>query len=122
MRLSEHFVSAEFRSHDGAHTPLAWLRDASRLCTMYLEPLRRNFGPVTVVSGYRSIKHNADVGGASLSFHTRQPDRAGAAADVKCARGTPAQWYDLLNELGAPGLHAYDSWVHVDNRPGHARW
>lgn len=122
MRLSPHFDSAEFRSHDGARTPsrqLHWLR---RLCIDYLEPLRASFGPVRILSGYRSVAHNHQVGGAPASYHTRIRDRRGAAADVACARGTPAEWYAFLDARGAPGLGSYASWVHVDNRAGRARW
>lgn len=122
MRLAPHFTSAEFRSHDGARTPQRWLQDARRLCLDYLEPLRSEFGPVTIVSGCRSATHNADVGGAPRSFHLAIAGRAGAAADVRCARGIPRDWYELLDGLQAHGLGLYASWVHVDNRSGRARW
>jgi uncharacterized protein YcbK (DUF882 family) len=122
VQLTPHFASSEFASHDGAATPrrqLHWLR---RLCIDYLEPLRQEFGPVTVVSGHRSSTHNASVGGARASFHMRIRGRRGAAADVRCRRGSPAQWHAFLDRLGAPGLGRYPSWVHVDNRAGRARW
>jgi uncharacterized protein YcbK (DUF882 family) len=122
MRLTPHFDSAEFRSHDGASTPgrqLHWLR---RLCVDYLEPLRSEFGPVTILSGYRSATRNAQVGGARSSYHMRLRGRAGAAADVRCARGNPADWYRFLDQMGAPGLARYSWGVHVDNRRGRARW
>jgi uncharacterized protein YcbK (DUF882 family) len=122
MRLTPHFDSAEFRSADGAPTParqLHWLR---LLCVEYLEPLRSEFGPVTILSGFRSARRNAQVSGARASFHMRLRGRRGAAADVRCARGTPADWYDFLDRRGAPGLGRYSWGVHVDNRAGRARW
>jgi uncharacterized protein YcbK (DUF882 family) len=122
MRLTAHFDSREFASRDGVPAParqLHWLR---RLCRRYLEPLRQEFGVVVVHSGFRTSKHNDNVGGAPGSFHLRIPHRRGAAADVSCARGTPRDWYEFLDRLGAPGLGLYDTHVHVDNRRGRARW
>jgi hypothetical protein len=57
-----------------------------------------------------------------VSFHLYRPGRQGVAADVRCARGRPADWYELLDELAAGGLSRYADHVHVDNRRGHARW
>jgi hypothetical protein len=41
---------------------------------------------------------------------------------VSCARGTPREWFEQLDALGAPGLGLYRTHVHVDNRSGFARW
>jgi zinc D-Ala-D-Ala carboxypeptidase len=122
MRLSPHFNSREFASHDGAATPHRQLHYLRLLCERYLEPLRAEFGPVRVVSGHRSLNHNRSVGGAGSSYHLRLRGRAGAAADVTCARGTPREWYDFLDALRPGGLGIYETHVHVDNRRGHARW
>lgn len=122
MRLTAHFDSAEFASHDGAPMPARQLYWLQKLCVRQLEPLRREFGAVTVHSGHRSASHNAAVGGAPASYHLRILHRRGAAADVSCARGTPREWYDFLDRRGARGLGLYDGWVHVDNRKGRARW
>ena len=122
-RLSPHFLASEFAQHDGRdRTPAEQLYWLTRLCTVYLEPLRAKFGPVTIVSGFRSPSYNAGVGGAPASFHTRRPDRRGAAADVKCARGRSSDWYRFLDSLDPGGLGIYPTWVHVDNRAGRARW
>lgn len=98
------------------------MADLEHLAVSYLEPLRQRFGPVQVVSGYRTVAYNRRVGGAPNSFHIYRRAREGAAADVRCARGRPADWYAMLNRLGAPGLGRYVDHVHVDNRAGHARW
>lgn len=46
-----------------------------------LDPARRVFGgPVSVSSGYRCPKHNAEVGGVSGSQHLK-----GEAADICCS-------------------------------------
>src|SRR4051812_27068133 len=122
MRLSAHFDSSEFRCHDGTPCPEHAYGDLIRLCRRYLEPLRGEFGPVIIVSGYRTRAHNAAVGGVRGSFHVYRRDRPGATADVRAARGRPAEWYAYLDELAVPGLGRYADHVHADNRQGHARW
>jgi len=121
MRLSAHFDSGEF-GRPGAAAPDAWLYWARKLCADYLEPLRAEFGVVTIVSGFRTLGHNGEVGGAPASYHLRFAGRRGAAADVVCRRGTPADWGRLLDRLGIPGLGVYPGHVHADNRRGRARW
>jgi len=121
MRLSPHFDSREF-AQGGTAAPSGYLLWARKLCVTYLEPLRAEFGPVTVISGFRTVSHNAQVGGAPASMHLRRAGRRGAAADITCARGTPAEWYRFLDARGVPGLGAYSTHVHADNRAGRARW
>jgi uncharacterized protein YcbK (DUF882 family) len=122
MRLSPHFEAAEFRSRDGQPTPPGYLRELRVLCVCFLEPLRREFGPVTVHSGHRSRTHNEHVGGAERSRHLDLAGRAGAAADVSCKRGTVDQWYDFLDGLAIGGLGRYRTHVHADTRSVRARW
>jgi uncharacterized protein YcbK (DUF882 family) len=122
VRLSPHFTTEEFRCHDGTPAPADVYRQLRALCFNYLEPLRRAYGPVTVVSGYRTPAHNRAVGGAPQSYHVYRARRVGVAADVKCARGRAPDWHRALDRLGAPGLGAYDDHVHVDNRAVRARW
>lgn len=122
MRLSPHFHSSEFDCHDGTPVPHYALDDLTMLCRRYLEPVRRKYGPVRIVSGYRTRLQNTLVGGAPFSYHIYQRDRRGAAADFVAARGTPTEWAQLLEDLGVPGLGRYDAHVHADNRAGHARW
>lgn len=51
------------------------------LVTEVLEPARQRLGlPITVNSGYRCPKHNAEVGGVANSQHMK-----GEAADIRCA-------------------------------------
>jgi hypothetical protein len=121
VRLSPHFTAREFSAHDGSPAPAGYLRWARRLCHQYLEPLRSEYGPVTITGGC-SATRNAQVGGAPSSWHLWIPGRAGAAADLVCARGTPREWHELLDELGVPGLGFYSDHVHADNRRGRARW
>lgn len=121
-RLSHHFVVEEFDCHDGTQIPEAWYPDFAHLCEWWLEPLRDEFGPVHVVSGFRSITHNRLVGGAQHSVHLvktplPQGDRRGrpvtdrarrplaTAADVVPQTGNPARWAEWCRKLRP--LHAH---------------
>jgi uncharacterized protein YcbK (DUF882 family) len=121
-RLSRHFVLSEFEQHDGTPVPAFAIPPLRQLCRILLEPLRERFGATVVMSGYRTATYNARVGGAPMSFHIYKPSRPYAAADVVPHLGSPAEWYELLDRLGAGGLGLYRGHVHVDNRPGRARW
>jgi uncharacterized protein YcbK (DUF882 family) len=122
MQLSEHFDSSEFDCHDGTPVPPWAIRDYKRLCHRMLEPLRDRFGRCRVVSGYRTRAHNRAVGGARRSYHVVTRRRPGAAADVTFERGTPHEWALAAASIGHGGIHAYETWLHVDNRRGDARW
>lgn len=122
MRLTPHFDTREFNCRSGRPLPPSSYRQVTRLCEEFLEPLRDRFGPVVVISGYRTRAWNRKVGGAKDSYHVYRAGRWGVAADVHCLNGQPADWYEFLDELGAHGLGKYFAHVHVDNRAGHARW
>lgn len=122
-RPSAHFAWHEFRCRDGTPVPVWAHDDVARLCTRYLERLRAVYGPIIVISGYRTPEHNRAVGGAPASYHVCRHGRPGAAADIACRRGTPREWYMKLAELDPGGLGLYGEHVHVDNRDGpRARW
>jgi uncharacterized protein YcbK (DUF882 family) len=121
-RITPHFTWAEFACHDGTPVPRHARKDVAHLCSTLLEPLRERFGPVFVASGYRTRRYNREVGGAPDSWHVIRAGRPGAAADVWCAHGTVGEWAHHLDSLQAGGVGVYDSHVHADTRPGHARW
>lgn len=78
--LGPHFTLAELtRTSTGLPNdpPAAALNNLRRLVELVLEPLREEFGPVIVSSGYRGDLVNAAVGGVSGSAHTE-----GRAADI----------------------------------------
>ena len=92
------------------------------LCTRYLEPLRTQFGPLWVSSGYRCPKLNALIGGVPDSAHI-----FGCAADlVPMASGVTVTqmvaWlatsgldYDQIIDEGAGEV----AWCHIGMlRPG----
>lgn len=86
------------------------------LCQKVLEPLRREVGPVTVVSGYRSPCLNYVVGGVTNSQHCK-----GEAADLYTPNKAVARrYFDFIrNNLDFDQLLLERSkktghfWVHV---------
>lgn len=136
--LSAHFRVSEFDCHDGTPVPSAAVPALRRWCEVVGEPLRAEFGPVRVTSGYRTPGYNRRVGGAADSYHVYERRHPGGgrptnpydiAADVVPARGTPAQWASwTLRRFGTaawtPGPRrgaavAYSSsgFVHIDTGP-----
>lgn len=85
-----------------------------------LEDLREFFGvPVTINSGCRCSKHNADVGGEPNSKHMQ-----GIASDVTVKNTLPVKVYTYLDTKYPDkyGLGLYKGWVHIDVRPSKSRW
>jgi hypothetical protein len=119
---SPHFLIAEFDCHDGRPVPAFAVPALRDLCTRFLEPMRTAFGPALVMSGYRPEDYNRRIGGAKFSQHIYELTPQSVAGDLIFRTGTPAQWAQLADQLGAGGVGRYSSFVHVDNRPGQARW
>lgn len=61
--------------------------------------------------GFRSVDHNAQIGGASNSQHM-----FGVAADINIVGLTPAQVANICKTSGFSGVKAYSGHVHVDSR------
>lgn len=130
-RLSPHFRVSEFRCRDGTVVP-NHVEDilGDDLCRQVLEPLRLQFGPCHILSGYRHRAYNARIGGASDSRHIYLDDRhRGLAADVYFARGNVGAWalaasqrLDRLSWGGGVGTYVRQGFVHVDTRKVRARW
>ena len=122
-RLTPHFHVGEFDCRDGTPVPPTAHAALRRLCEHYLEPMRARFGVCIVVSGYRHRAYNDRIGGAPRSVHVYDEHPREVAADVRFARGSGADWADVADELAAPGVGRYSTFVHVDNRRGGpARW
>jgi hypothetical protein len=85
-RPSTHFRWSEFRCHDGTSAPGHSHPDLRELCVRYLEPLRRRYGVVWIISGYRTPEHNERVGGAPSSYHVYRKDRPRALVKSKRRR------------------------------------
>jgi len=112
--LSEHFSAAEFMCHDGSSHAI------NPILLKKLEALRTRVKvSVHIDCGYRSPAYNATLKGAAK--HSQH--MLGNAADIKVAGFTPKQIYDLAIELGFTGIGLYDTFTHVDVRPGRlATW
>lgn len=72
----------------------------------------KRFGPVTVNSTCRSVRHNAAVGGASRSYHI-----GGNAVDFSIRRNARAAHAFLRNQKSVGGLKFYGSHFHIDTGP-----
>ena len=84
QHLSDHFTLFEFtRSGYAIENELdnipneTQIASMKALCRNILEPLRQQFGPIIISSGFRSPEVNRGVGGAQSSQHLR-----GEAADI----------------------------------------
>ena len=108
----EHFKPQELASRgDGS---VCTVLDAGDM----LERLRALIGkPLIITSGYRDPIHNARVGGAPLSRH-----KAGDAFDIRLGSLNRFELVDAAAEVGFTGMGKYQTFLHVDTRPGYALW
>lgn len=114
-----HFDWSEFQSKDGSgfgggKVGSAQVKENVRRTMYKLEALRKKAGnsAVTINSGFRSVSHNASVGGPSNSMHVY-----GVAADIVVSGHSTLQVYRIAETCGFSGLEAYThSWQHVDSR------
>jgi len=118
------FQLSEFQSKDGTPMNASVKANIMHLIDQ-LEIIRAACGnkPITITSGYRSRKHNASVGGAKNSYHTK-----GQAADFKVIGMRPAEVYKIVESLmdsgqiTAGGIGLYKSWCHYDTRGTKTTW
>ena len=97
LRLSEHFVLAEFERSATAtanginnSVPSQYIPALEQLCKTILEPLRAFAQqPIIISSGYRCNQLNVKVGGAYASQHT-----LGEAADIYMPKTAYTDWAD----------------------------
>lgn len=124
MKLSENFTLQEFTKSQTAirmgidNTPgEEHLENAKALFEKVVQPVREQFGPTVINSGYRGPDLNAAVGGSSRSQHCK-----GEAVDIEVP-GVPnaevAEWIrdnlefdQLILEFYTPGIPD-SGWVHV---------
>lgn len=109
LKLSRNFTVKEFACQDSTDQVLIDLD-----LVAILQAMRDQLGtPITITSGYRTLSHNAAVGGAPNSFHTK-----GQAADIVVSSKTTAETAECAEAVGALGVLRYitDGFVHVDTR------
>lgn len=103
----EYFRFEEFACRCCGRIPPGVRGNIEALVDNVLDPARRVFGgPVSVNSGYRCPKHNAEVGGVSGSQHLK-----GEAADICCSDNERlagiiernGRYDQLIRYLGAGG-------------------
>ncbi len=122
--LTEHFSYNEMIHSDWAdrrkvdNTPDALqIAALENLCRKVLEPLRRQFGPIRINSGFRSVRVNEGVHGVGNSRHLR-----GEAADIHLPNEETGRAYyrflcklpdidQLLFEYNRSGA----MWIHVSS-------
>jgi peptidoglycan hydrolase-like protein with peptidoglycan-binding domain len=122
-----HFNWSEFTDRisgnfNGGKVSAASAKENARRCMYKLEALRLKLGnkAITVNSGFRSIQHNSDVGGASDSMHLY-----GTAADLDVSGVANRTVYQKAETCGFSGLETYnEDHQHVDSRAdlGRAWW
>ena len=120
--LSRSFRAKEFACKDGTD-PLF----VDSELVQVLQAIRDHFGaPVVITSGYRTVAHNAKVGGSKSSQHL-----LGRAADIQVQDTDPlavaAYAESLMPGWGGVGRYPVKAgrakgWVHVDTRPNKSRW
>lgn len=124
MNLTPHFTLEELTHSDVAvrkgidNTPNVDVIENLRSLALALEQVRELLGvPMYVSSGYRSLRTNAAVGGASTSAHVQ-----GLAADFTApAFGTPIAVCEAISEsgIGFDQLIYEGAWVHLSVDPRH---
>ena len=120
-RLSDNFTSIEF----DCRCSLADCKETyvdTALVKLLQKTRELITAPLIINSAFRCKEHNANVGGAPLSFHV-----LGMAADVRSTRMRPETLLKNLDSILSPsegGLFLYPTHVHADvrrDRAGFAR-
>ncbi len=113
-----HFGFDEFHSKDGAefgegNVGTSDVKENVRRLMYKLEAIRTKSGdaPVTINSGFRSLSHNENVGGATNSQHTY-----GIAADIVVSGQSVDDVIGHAQTSGLSGIIRYDTFTHVDSR------
>lgn len=116
--LSAHFSREEFDCMCGCGAA-----NVDQALIDGLEELRSLLAaPITITSGVRCKRHNANVGGSPKSQHV-----LGKAADITVRGYTPeeiAAKAKMVSRFRNGGIGVYPSrwFVHLDVRNGRARW
>ena len=103
----KYFNYEEFDSPD--------LKDSGKLVSneliSMLDVARKKYGKSLVInSGYRTIEHNAEVGGKPDSSHLK-----GLAADISCTNSTDRfKLEGILREVGFTRIGMGNTFIHVD--------
>jgi hypothetical protein len=91
MQLTPHFADTELGVAGCAQN---LIDNATYIATQLLEPIRAQFGPVSVDDGYRDPAHNARVGGKPDSYHLFNGGQS--AADIQVSGATLQMLFDWI--------------------------
>ena len=123
MRLTKNFSLSEFDCKDGSEIPSQLLPNVLELAES-LQELRDFVGvPIKINSAYRSLEHNASIGGTNSSQHL-----FAKAADIVVKGKTPAQVATMIKllilegKMKQGGIGVYDNFTHYDIRGHKTRW
>ena len=117
LRLSEHFVLAEFErsataaaNHIDNSCPCQYIPILQQLCKTILEPLR-TFAqqPIIISSGYRCNALNVKVGGVYASQHT-----LGEAADIHIPLTPYTSWDDKRQHTDMDIAKKWFDWIEAN--------
>lgn len=118
----QYFARAEFRCQCGGRYCDGYPAEPAEETVRMADEIRRRAGvPLTVNSGLRCARHNAEVGGVSNSLHT-----TGQAVDLSGSI-SPAKLHQIAEQVqaemipGRGGLGLYSWGVHIDNGK-YSRW
>ena len=123
MRLTNNFNLSEFDCKDGTEMPSELLANVLELAEN-LQVLRDFVGvPIKINSSYRSLSHNANIGGSKSSQHL-----FAKAADIVIESKSPEQVANIIKALilegkmKQGGIGVYNTFTHYDIRGHKARW
>ena len=107
--LSKNFRVREFKCKDGSDKILIDMSLA-----VYIQKIRDWAGSsITITSGYRTVTHNQNIGGASGSQHLY-----GKAADIICSGKSALEIAQRAETLGMHGIewNSDSNYTHIDTR------
>jgi hypothetical protein len=122
MKLSKNFTLAEFTSSatatrlgiDNSHASIKQILNLAHLCHQVLQPLRNQFGTITISSGLRCQELNSAVGGSTFSQHLY-----GEAADISLpSKDLGREYFTFLQTLPEWDQLIWEQannacWIHV---------
>lgn len=118
VKITDNFFLDEFLFTLTENTiimPVKYVENIVYLCEAFMQPLRNQFGPIRITSGYRTQELNEEVGGAANSAHL-----TGEAADFYALGPyTPQEVYDWAEKnlnFDYISLYSRSGHIHVTKR------
>jgi len=110
--VGDHFILREFQCSDG--TDILLLHP---VLTKWLNRLRKELGPISINSGFRTHAYNEKIGGARRSGHL-----VGMAADVVAINATNEKVLSFAKRHDFGGIGQYQNFLHLDVFGNLRRW